>query len=240
MKEKNYSGHARARTQQRAVPHGTGWRYSTYNQTLAGLQPLIEASTGLKNVRLVDAHSFCWIFSTLLKLESEGSIAKAAGEGRGTHSRRAREIHHRNAPFRREHGQECQRPSRSAHLKNKEQRMPAFARTIGIDYSGAETPTASLKGLRVYLADGDELRVEVPPPPSSRKYWTRKGIAEWLVERLTEDVPTLVGIDHGFSFPKRYFEVHGLLPDWPRLAHSALQRKHPAWAATPVILADSA
>ena len=118
--------------------------------------------------------------------------------------------------------------------------MPAFARTIGIDYSGAETPTASLKGLRVYLADGDELPVEVPPPPSSRKYWTRKGIAEWLVERLTEDVPTLVGIDHGFSFPKRYFEVYGLLPDWPRLAHSALQRKHPAWAATPVILADSA
>ncbi|WP_019196478.1 hypothetical protein [Afipia birgiae] len=59
--------------------------YSTYNQTLAALQPFIEASTGLKNVRLVDAHSFCWIFSTLLKLEAEGSIAKAAGgkdEGR--------------------------------------------------------------------------------------------------------------------------------------------------------------
>ena len=33
--------------------------------------------------------------------------------------------------------------------------MPAFARYIGIDYSGAETPTASLKGLRVYLAEGD-------------------------------------------------------------------------------------
>ena len=33
--------------------------------------------------------------------------------------------------------------------------------------------------------------------------------------RLAEDVPTLVGIDHGFSFPLRYFEVHGLLPDWP-------------------------
>jgi hypothetical protein len=47
------------------------------------LQPLIEASTGLKNVRLVDAHSFCWIFSTLLKLESEGSIAKAAGKDEG-------------------------------------------------------------------------------------------------------------------------------------------------------------
>jgi len=34
--------------------------------------------------------------------------------------------------------------------------MPAFARTIGIDYSGAETPSASVKGLRVYLAEGDQ------------------------------------------------------------------------------------
>ena len=94
--------------------------------------------------------------------------------------------------------------------------MAAFARTIGIDYSGAETPTASLKGLRVYLAEGHGHPVEVPPPSSPRKYWTRKGIAEWLVERLAEDAPSLVGIDHGFSFPLRYFEVHGLLPDWPR------------------------
>lgn len=53
--------------------------YSTYNQTLTALRPLIEASTGLKNVRLVDAHSFCWIFSTLLKQESEGSIGATAG-----------------------------------------------------------------------------------------------------------------------------------------------------------------
>jgi hypothetical protein len=58
--------------------------------------------------------------------------------------------------------------------------MPAFARAVGIDYSGAETPTASLKGLGVYLAEGDGPPVEVPPPPSPRKYWTRKGIAEWL------------------------------------------------------------
>ena len=29
--------------------------------------------------------------------------------------------------------------------------MPGFARYIGIDYSGAETPIASLKSLRVYL-----------------------------------------------------------------------------------------
>ena len=93
--------------------------------------------------------------------------------------------------------------------------MTSFARYVGIDYSGAETPSSSLKGLRVYLAEGDTAASEVLPPPSPRKYWTRRGIAEWLVELLAEDVPTLVGIDHGFSFPLRYFEVHHLLPDWP-------------------------
>ena len=93
--------------------------------------------------------------------------------------------------------------------------MAAFARYIGIDYSGAQTPTASLKGLRVYLAEGDAPPAEVLPPPSPRKYWTRRGIGEWLAVRLAEGVPTLVGIDHAFSFPMRYFEVHGLKPDWP-------------------------
>jgi hypothetical protein len=93
--------------------------------------------------------------------------------------------------------------------------MRAFSRYIGIDYSGAETPTASLKGLRVYAADGDALPIEVPPPPSLRRYWTRREIAEWLVERLTEGASTLVGIDHGFSFPLRYFEAHQLVPEWP-------------------------
>jgi hypothetical protein len=32
--------------------------------------------------------------------------------------------------------------------------MAAFARTVGIDYSGAETPTASLKGLQALLVEG--------------------------------------------------------------------------------------
>jgi hypothetical protein len=91
----------------------------------------------------------------------------------------------------------------------------AFARYIGIDYSGAQTPSASLKGLRVYLAEVDTPPIEVAPPPSPRKYWTRRSIAEWLVERLVEPAPTLVGIDHGFSFPLRYFEAHRLEPDWP-------------------------
>ena len=92
---------------------------------------------------------------------------------------------------------------------------PMFERYIGIDYSGAQTPKSSLKGLRVYEADRLTAAHEVVPPPSPRKYWTRRGIAEWLVERLSEGPPTLVGIDHGFSFPLRYFEQHGLPLDWP-------------------------
>ncbi len=32
--------------------------------------------------------------------------------------------------------------------------MPQFERYIGVDYSGAETPTSSLPGLRVYAAAG--------------------------------------------------------------------------------------
>lgn len=94
--------------------------------------------------------------------------------------------------------------------------MTRFTRYIGIDYSGAETPTSSLRGLRVYMASGTATPAEIVPPPSAKKYWTRRGLAEWLVEILSEDVPTIVGIDHAFSFPLRYFETHGLLPDWPK------------------------
>jgi hypothetical protein len=89
-----------------------------------------------------------------------------------------------------------------------------FDRYVGIDYSGAQTPDASLKGLRVYMADLSSEAAEVLPPPSARKYWTRRGIAEWLVQRLAEPRPTIVGIDHGFSFPLRFFESHLIEPNW--------------------------
>ncbi len=91
---------------------------------------------------------------------------------------------------------------------------PQFEQYIGIDYAGAQTPTSSLRGLRVYAADRTTTPQEVVPPPSPRKYWTRRGIAEWLVERVSDGPPTLVGMDHGFSFPVRYFDKYGLL-DWP-------------------------
>jgi hypothetical protein len=59
--------------------------YADYNETLDALRPLIRAVAGLKTVRLVDAHSFCWILSSLLKQEAEGTLGRVQGvkdEGR--------------------------------------------------------------------------------------------------------------------------------------------------------------
>jgi hypothetical protein len=91
----------------------------------------------------------------------------------------------------------------------------AFIQYVDKNYSSAQTPVASLKGLRIYRAERDGQPVELLPPPSPRKYWTRRGIAEWIIQALSGEIPTLVGIDHCFSFPMRYFEVHGMSPDWP-------------------------
>ena len=89
----------------------------------------------------------------------------------------------------------------------------AFERYIGIGYSGAETCDFSLKGLRVCMASHvNELR-EIAPLASPRWYWTRKAMAHWLVERLAEPPVTLIAIDHGFSFPLKYFEKHKLPHD---------------------------
>lgn len=94
-------------------------------------------------------------------------------------------------------------------------RRMLFDRYIGIDYSGAQTPVASLKGLRVCRADRAGLPIEVLPPPGGRAHWSRRGIAAWLIETLSETGATLVGIDHGFSFPLAYFAQHRLAHDWP-------------------------
>ena len=96
--------------------------------------------------------------------------------------------------------------------------MPQFERYIGVDYSGAQTAESSLKGLRVYAAELATEPYEVPPqvrgPVSQRKYWSRRGIAEWITEAVSTGRSTLMGIDHGFSFPLEYFDTHNLPRDW--------------------------
>jgi hypothetical protein len=69
--------------------------------------------------------------------------------------------------------------------------------------------------LRIFAADGAAPPVEVFPPRGPRMYWTRRGVAEWLVEQLRQPERAQVGIDHGFSFPLRYFNEHDLPLDWP-------------------------
>ncbi len=61
--------------------------------------------------------------------------------------------------------------------------MPQFKRYIGIDYSGAETPTSSLSSLRVYEADSRRLPIEVQTPPGPRKYWTRRALLNGCANR---------------------------------------------------------
>ncbi|MCY3823431.1 MAG: hypothetical protein OXG62_06130 [Nitrospinae bacterium] len=93
---------------------------------------------------------------------------------------------------------------------------PKFSRYIGIDYSGGQTSTTPLVGLQVYVAKKGEK--PEPEPPKDSPNWTRKTIAEWLVDTLTEKTPTLIGIDHGFSFPQPYFDRYardGLKRTWP-------------------------
>lgn len=53
--------------------------YSAYNATLDGLRYLLIEAIGVKNVSLVDAHSFCWVLSSLLKQELEGTLERKDG-----------------------------------------------------------------------------------------------------------------------------------------------------------------
>lgn len=88
----------------------------------------------------------------------------------------------------------------------------AFERYVGIDYSGAKGAWDALPGLRVYQVEAGGEATEVRP--TSGKYFSRAGIHAWLLEVLAESTPTLVGVDHSFSFPLAYFEQHGLAPAW--------------------------
>ena len=102
--------------------------YARFNATLDGLRPLIAHAAGLDTVRLVDAHSFCWIFSTLLKREAEGTLERAPGgrrEGRVLGGREKSVAAMRHAvedTVRNARGQIAER-----RIKNKELRMSGAA-----------------------------------------------------------------------------------------------------------------
>jgi hypothetical protein len=67
------------------------------------------------------------------------------------------------------------------------------------------------------MADLTAVPVEICPPPSSEKYWTRRGLAVRMKALLEEKWSTLVGTDHGFLFPLQHIGTHQLPLDWPSL-----------------------
>ncbi len=91
-----------------------------------------------------------------------------------------------------------------------------FGRYIGIDYSGAKTPDSTLPGIRVYAAHGNHMPKEVRLVRNSSRHWTRRGLATWLLETLSEGPPTLVGMDFAFSFPLAFFIRYRMPRDWSK------------------------
>ena len=96
--------------------------------------------------------------------------------------------------------------------------VSAFDLFIGIDYSGARTPTCRLKELQVYAAKPGAQPAKVYSPVSSNNKmpwnWTRAEIAAHLIELARQGARYIAGIDHGFSFPVSYFERYHL-KSWP-------------------------
>nr|WP_320010456.1 hypothetical protein [uncultured Desulfobulbus sp.] len=93
--------------------------------------------------------------------------------------------------------------------------QPLYQHYIGIDYSGAQASDTGIKGLRVYAASGTTPPSEVLPSSPRHRFWSRRALAYWLLEQLNTNQPTIIGIDHGFSFPLQYFEAHSLEKYWP-------------------------
>lgn len=92
--------------------------------------------------------------------------------------------------------------------------LSSFARYISIVSSDARTTPDGTTALRVFLATPTYEPVEVPPPAKAARYWTRTRVADWLLDRLTTSIPTLVGIDNGFSLPLAYFASSRLTGNW--------------------------
>ena len=88
-----------------------------------------------------------------------------------------------------------------------------FSRYVGIDYSGAKAPDDRLSGLQLFEAEQGGEAVRIHPPESQPKRasrWSRRALFDWLSGQLKHGPPMIVGIDHGFSFPRSYFQRYGL------------------------------
>jgi hypothetical protein len=88
--------------------------------------------------------------------------------------------------------------------------MPDFQHYIGIRYSGRKEPGQRIREIRVYSAHEDHEPYLEQNPDAGDGRWSRRELAEWLLGRLTEGVPYIVGFDHAFSFPQTYMDRNQL------------------------------
>ena len=115
-------------------------------------------------------------------------------------------------------------PTLITRLMGKEDVAPSRARHdirfdpfLGIDYSGDGAPGAPLKGLQVYGArPGESAERWAPPPGGTRKAsnWSRRAVAEMLLDRVRANERFIAGIDHCFSIPASWCQRFSLAT-WP-------------------------
>ena len=70
-----------------------------------------------------------------------------------------------------------------------------FTRYIGIDYSGAQTPTSRLKALQVYEARRNGEPSKVVTPTEGAKNWSRLEVAQSCLLAIENGEPVIIGID---------------------------------------------
>jgi hypothetical protein len=88
--------------------------------------------------------------------------------------------------------------------------MPRFERYIGVRYSGRKLPTDAIRWLRVFASRGDNEPYQEWNQRGAEGRWSRRDLAEWLLEELAGELPTVVGLSHAFSFPQSYMDRHDL------------------------------
>lgn len=90
---------------------------------------------------------------------------------------------------------------------------PLFRHYVGIDYSGAAASTTRNRSIQVYAATATtepQIVPSIATTSTKTRNWNRVEVFQWLTEFLNQNPSTIIGIDHGFSFPISYFEKYQL------------------------------
>ena len=89
--------------------------------------------------------------------------------------------------------------------------MPDFHQYIGVRYSGRKDPGDPIREIKVFAAVEDhEPYQELNSGHPADGRWSRRDLAEWLLEKATGGEPAIVGLDHAFSFPQSYMDRNSL------------------------------